>query len=358
MEPWFGEEEKCALIAYMESGGWLTEFQETRKFEEMLAEYVDSRYCVVTPNGTLALVLALMALEVGPGDEVIVPDYTMIASANSVVLAGATPKFVDIDPSTLCLDLTQIEQAITPRTAAVMLVSLNGRSPDMSSLVALCQSHDVALFEDAAQSLGSRFGGKHLGTFGALGCFSFSAPKVISTGQGGAAVTDDPKLFERLRLIKDFGRAQPGRDCHEAMGFNFKFTDLQAVVGIEQMRKLSWRVARKKEIYSLYQEFLADREEIQFIPTNLEDTSPWFIEILVDSGKRDHLVEFLKKRGVGSRPFYPAIHTQSPYADTTGNFPHALDVSQRGLWLPSSSFLTNQEIGHICQHIREFFDTG
>jgi len=169
VEPWIGEEEKQALIEYMDSGGWLTEYRKTREFETMIAEYVGARYCAVLCNGTVTLFTALMALGIGPGDEVIVPDFTMIASANAVVLAGATPVFVDIDRATLCLDLDLAERAITPRTKAIMLVSLNGRAPDMDRAVALADQHGLFLVEDAAQSLGSRWRGKHLGAFWAHG---------------------------------------------------------------------------------------------------------------------------------------------------------------------------------------------
>src|SRR5262249_1301273 len=148
----------------------------------------------------------LKTLGIGPGDEVIVPDYTMIASANAVVLAGAKPVFVDIELDTLCLDLELTEKAITCATRAIMLVSLNGRAPDMDAIMALAQRHGLFVVEDAAQSLGSRWRGKHLGTFGVIGSFSFSAPKVITTGQGGALITDDPELFDRISKIKDFGR--------------------------------------------------------------------------------------------------------------------------------------------------------
>lgn len=157
----------------------------------------------------------------------IVPDYTMIATANAVVLAGAVPVFVDVAPTNLCLDLDLVEAAITPRTKAIMFVSLNGRAPDMQRAVAIAEKHGIYLVEDAAQSLGSHWGEKHLGTWGCIGSFSFSAPKIITTGQGGALVTDSDVLAERIRRVRDFGRAQSGVDFHETIGYNFKFTDLQ-----------------------------------------------------------------------------------------------------------------------------------
>ena len=356
IEPWIGEEEKRAMMEYLDSGGWLTEFKKTREFEQLIANYVGSRYASVVNNGTMSLIIALMALGIGKEDEVIVPDYTMIASANAVVLAGAKPILVDIDPSNLCLDLGLATEAITPETRAIMFVSINGRCPDMDKVVALASKYNLYLIEDAAQSLGSRYKGKHLGTFGKIGSFSFSFPKIVTTGQGGALVTDDEELFSRVSKIKDFGRPKAGLDYHETMGLNAKFTDLQAVIGIEQMKKLDWRVKRKKEIYTLYRDQLQHIEQIELTDTNLEDCAPWFIDILVNEAEtRNNLARFLNEKDIGTRPFYPAIHTQPPYSYINGDFRNSESVSQRGLWLPSSSFLTNEDIERICDCIRNYF---
>jgi perosamine synthetase len=389
MEPWIGKEEKRALMEYLDSGGWLTEFKKTKEFEQMIAEYVGSKYVSVVNNGTVSLVIALMALGIKGEDEVIVPDYTMIASANAVILTGAKPILVDIDRTNLCLDLDLLEKAITPKTKAIMLVTINGRYPAMEKFVEFAHDHSLYLIEDAAQSLGSKYKGKHLGTFGDVGSFSFSAPKVITTGQGGALVTDDEELFQKILKIKDFGRAQSGVDYHETMGYNFKFTDLQAVIGIEQMKKLDWRVKRKKGMYKLYRDLLDEVEGIEFIDTNLGDTAPWFIDILVEKPffktfkksfiknasqnesftkeklylisnkkgekERDKLRSFLDEKGIGTRPFYPAIHTQPPYSWVKGDFKNSEYVSRRGLWLPSASFLSDGDIERICEEINNYF---
>lgn len=352
MEPWIDANEKTAVLEYLDSGGWLTEFRKTREFERMIAEYVGSKYCSVLMNGTLSLFVAMKALGISEGDEVIVPDFTMIASANAVVLAGAKPVFVDISLSNLCLEPDLTERAFTASTKAVMLVSINGRSPVMQEFCDLTQCYKLFLIEDAAQSLGSFYGNQHLGTFGHVGSFSFSAPKVITTGQGGALVTDDEELYKRILKIKDFGRRESGVDFHEELGYNFKFTDLQAVIGIEQMKKLAWRVNRKKEIFALYQDQLADISDIQFVETNLNDTSPWFIDMLVQ--KREGLQHYLKKNGIGSRRFYPAIHSQ-PVFGLKGCYTNTEYAADHGLWLPSSSFLSDDEIVRICCKIKEFY---
>lgn len=359
MEPWIGEEEKLAIIEYLDSGGWLTEFKRTREFEQMIAEYVGSKYAAAVNNGTVSLTVAAMALGIGRDDEVIIPDYTMIASANSIVLAGAKPVFIDIDRKNLCLDLELLEEAITSKTKAVMFVSMDGRYTDMKKLLSIIDRYNLFLIEDAAQSLGSKCQGKHLGTFGDVGSFSFSPPKIITTGQGGVLVTEDDQLHSRMKMIKDFGRSATGRsegkaDFHEILGFNFKFTDLQAVIGIEQMKKLNWRVKRKKEMYRLYREFLQNIPQIEFIDTDLQDTAPWFIDIIV-KGERDKLASFLNKKGIGTRPFYPAIHTQPPYSHVKGSFPNSNWAACSGLWLPSSSFLTDDDVQYVCKNIKEYF---
>lgn len=357
MEPWIGDEERHAVMEYLSSGGWLTEFRKTKEFEQMIAEYVGTKYASAVNNGTLSLIVALMALGIGNGDEVIVPDLTMIASANSIVIAGAKPVFVDISRSTLCLDYNLVQEAVNRKTKAIMLVTLNGRYPEMHEFTEFAKDNGLFLVEDAAQSLGSRCMGKHLGTFGDVGSFSFSTPKIVTTGQGGALVTDNQEIFRKISMVKDFGRPRSGVDYHEIIGLNCKFTDLQAVIGIEQMKKLDWRVKRKKEMYRLYIDLLKDVDELAFTETNVDDTAPWFVDIIVKNGKeiRDELALFLENKGIGTRPFYPAIHTQPPYHNVVGDFRNSEYVSERGLWLPSSSFLSNKDLERICADIRLFF---
>lgn len=357
MEPWIGKEERQAMARYLKSGGWLTEFKETQRFEQMIAQYVGAKHACVVSNGTVSLFIALIALGVGKGDEVIVPNLTMIASANTVLLSGALPKLVDIDPFTLCLDLKLAEKAINKKTRAIMLVNFNGRSPNMHEVTKLCKKYQLFLIEDAAQALGSFWNKKHMGTFGDIGSFSFSTPKIITTGQGGALVTNNDTLIEKIRKIKDFGRVKSGVDIHETLGFNFKFTDIQAVIGIEQMKKLKTRVKRKKEIFSLYEKELSKIKNMRFLKTDLSHVTPWFIDVLVEN--REELIAYLKLNGIGSRPFYPPVHTQAPYKEmefsTKMNLPVSQELSLSGLWLPSSLFLSNKQVMYITSIIKKFY---
>lgn len=356
MEPWYEKEEKKAILDYFSSGGWLMEFKKTEEFEKMICTYTGAKFCSVLPNGTVSLVLALMALGVKKGDEVIVPDFTMIATPNAVLLAGAKPVLVDVDEDSLCLNPELAAKAITRRTKAIFHVSINGRSGRLTELKKLCRNKNLRLIEDAAQSLGSFYQDKHLGRHGAVGSFSFSVPKIITTGQGGALITDSKKIYEKVEKLKDFGRVKAGVDWHDQIGWNFKFTDLQAVLGIAQMQKLPQRVNLKKDIYALYQKYLKGVKEVEFISTDLKNVSPWFIDVLVLDPLA--LQSYLKTKNIGSRTFYPAIHTQPVYKGNGNNFPVAAKIARHGLWLPSSSFLSKTDIKYICGQIKNFYQNG
>lgn len=355
MEPWFGTEEKDALSKYMDEGGWLTEFRRTAEFESRIAEYTGAKHCFVVNNGTISLTLIAIAAGINAGDEVIVPNFTMIATPNSVKMFGAVPVFVDVEPETLCMDIECAKQAITPKTKAIFLVTANGRYPKagIQAFINLCNEKGLILLEDSAQSLGSKYpDGKHQGTVGLAGSFSFSAPKIITTGQGGAIVTNNDDMAYRLKRLKDFGRSGGGNDIHDTIGFNFKFTEMQAVVGNEQMKKLAPRVQRKKEILQLYQKNLEGVEQVSFFKQDLEHTTPWFIDAFVE--KRDELQQFLKQEQIGTRIMYPPINKQVAY-QVAGNHPVSNKVGTQGLWFPSASQLSNEQVHYITSAIKRFY---
>ncbi|MBL4941086.1 MAG: DegT/DnrJ/EryC1/StrS family aminotransferase [Colwellia sp.] len=355
MRPLFGEEEKKAICEYMDEDGFITEFKRTEQFENMLAAHTGAKHCVVVNNGTVSLTLAAMSVGIEAGDEVIVPNFTMIATPNSIKMFGAVPVFVDVEVETLCLDIKQVEAAITDKTKAIMLVTANGRYPKsgIQAFEALAKKYNLKLIEDSAQSLGSYYpDGRHIGTVGDVGSFSFSAPKIISTGQGGCIITNCDNTAERLRRLKDFGRSGGGNDIHDQIGFNFKFTELQACIGIEQMKKLEWRIERKKEILKLYQLNLTEVSQVKFFAQDLSCTTPWFIDVLVE--RREALQAYLKGEAIGTRVMYPPINEQLAY-QLAGSFPIAKLVGQNGLWLPSAVQLTNEDINRICNAIIKFY---
>ena len=354
MEPWFDNQEQEALNKYMGDGGWVTEFKKTFEFQDLIKEFTGAKHCFVVNNGTISLTIMAMAAGIKAGDEVLVPNYTMVATPNSLKMFGAEPKFIDVDPKTLCISLDEIKKNATSKTKAVFLMNANGRYPsDINEIVSYCKDHNLILLEDSAQALGSFYpDGVHQGRKGIAGSFSFSAPKIISTGQGGAIITDDDELAYNVSRLKDFGRSGGGNDVHEMIGFNFKFTDIQAVLGIVQMSKLVWRVNRMREIYTKYMENLINIKEVQFFDQDLQNTTPWFIDVKVEN--REELMTSLKQSKIGSRIMYPPINKQQAY-NVKGNHIVSNLIGEMGLWLPSSSKLTNDQVDYVCDVIKEFY---
>ncbi len=354
MEPWFGSEEKEALNEYMNGGGWVTEFEKTFEFQGLIKNFTGAKHCFVVNNGTVSLSLMAMAAGIKSGDEVLVPNYTMVATPNSLKMFGAEPKFTDVDPKTLCISLNEIKKNVTRKTKAVFLVNSNGRYPkDINEIVSFCEKNNLILFEDSAQALGSFYkDGLHQGRKGIAGSFSFSAPKIISTGQGGAIITDDDEIAHNISRLKDFGRSKGGNDVHEMIGFNFKFTDIQAVIGISQMGKLDWRIERMKDIYLRYKENLSKNKNIVFFDQDLKNTTPWFIDVKVE--KRKKLMDFLKHNKIGSRVMYPPLNKQKAY-NLLGEHKVSNEIGKKGLWLPSSSKLSNNQIDYVCEKINKFY---
>ena len=355
MEPWFDNQEQEALNKYMGEGGWVTEFKKTFEFQDLIKEFTGAKHCFVVNNGTISLTIMAMAAGIKAGDEVLVPNYTMVATPNSLKMFGAEPKFIDVDAKTLCISLEEIKKNVSSNTKAVFLMNANGRYPaDINAIVSYCKNNNLILLEDSAQALGSFYpDGIHQGRKGIAGSFSFSAPKIISTGQGGAIITDDDELAYNVSRLKDFGRSGGGNDVHEMIGFNFKFTDIQAVLGIVQMGKLDWRVKRMKEIYARYKNNLSNIQEIQFFEQDLKYTTPWFID--VKAVKRNDLMTFLKSNNVGSRIMYPPINKQQAY-NVVGEHSVSNEIGVSGLWLPSSSKLNNDQIDFVCQKIIKFYE--
>lgn len=357
MKPTFGNEEKKACIDYMESDGYITEHKKTKELELAISKFTNSKYCFMVNNGTISLSIALLAMGITKNDEVIIPNLTMVATANSILLIGAIPIFVDVDSDGL-IDCKKIN--ISKNTKAIIYVSLNGRSSNIYDIKKLCEDNRIFLLEDAAQSLGSYYDNRHVGTFGNIGSFSFSTPKIISMGQGGALITDDDILANNIKRIKDFGREKSGSDDFITFGINSKFTDLQAVIGIEQMKKLNKRIIRKKEIWNQYYNNLKDIDNIKFLNKNINPDEknwlPWFIDIYTTD--RDELSKYLYKNNIGTRKIYKSLHKETTYKNliNSNDKYHISDnLSDCGLWLPSYIELTNNEIDYICNTILNFY---
>jgi perosamine synthetase len=355
MEPLFGEEERVLVDAYLRQPGYITEYRKTAEFEAGLAQFMGAKHCVVMNNGTVSLLCAGLLLELAPGDEVIVPNYTMIASANAFRAIGATIKFADVERETLCLDLESAKRALTPRTRAIVFVNANGRYPTygIEKLCDLAADAGIALIEDAAQGLGSYYpNGVHVGLVGKVGSLSFSAQKIISTGQGGALFTNDDAAADRLRKIKDFGRDRGGLDHHPYFGLNSKFTELQACIGIAQLAKLPARIERKRAITRRYEANLAGVPGISLFRHDLERTTPWFVDSIVE--RRSALMEHLAANRIRTRVMYPPLNKQPIYGESVSH-PVSDFIGENGLWLPSHSHLSDDEIDYVCDRIQTFY---
>jgi perosamine synthetase len=349
--PNFDGNEAEALYTYAKNkDNFYTEFKKTEELESIICNFIKCKHCIMTVNGNVALILALMSLDIKQGDDVIVPNYTMIASINSIKILGANPIIVDVDPETLTITKEIIEQNITSNTKAVMHVSLNNRSKNMEEIVDFCKKHNIKLIEDAAQSLGCFINNTHYGTFGDIGCFSLSTPKIISTGQGGFVVTNNDELANKIRMIKNFGRKSGGVDVFDLFGINFKFTDIQAVIGIEQMKKLDYRIKRMREIFNIYYNKL--NTICNMIAPKDESWIPWFIDIFIED--RERLIKFLQQHNIQTRLTYPEINkTPMYYSEIT--LPISNYISSNGLFLPSHTLLTDNEINYICDIIQIYY---
>lgn len=353
--------EKKELLSVINSG-WFTESKKTRKFEEMFAEFTGSKYACAITSGTAGLYLALKALGIENKDQVIVPDLTFVASPNSIYENNAKPILVDIESNSLNLDPNLVEKKISNKTKAIMTVNFNGRTGNFKILKEIAEKNNLSLIEDAAHSLGSYYLKKHQGTLSDIGIFSFSTPKIITTGQGGMIVTNNKKLFEECVKLKDFGREVNKKKKmihafeHNTIGYNFKFTEFQAAVGISQMRKLQKRMKIKKKIFSLYVEMLKNIDSIEFINTDLSRITPWMMDVLIkNKATKLKLINFLNKQQIETRIFYPPIHSLPPYNVSSKNFPVTENISERGLWLPSSVTLKEKDVIRISRLIKKFF---
>ena len=362
IEPSMDESEKKELLSVIDSG-WFTEAAKTKQFEQMFASFTGSKFTCAVTSGTSGLYLALNALNIKNNDEVLVPDLTFVASPNSIYANSAKPILIDIEDDSLNLDCKLVEEKITNNTKAIMTVNFNGRTANMKLLQEIAKKHNLHLIEDAAHSLGSYYGNKHQGNQSDVAVFSFSTPKIITTGQGGMIITNNKKIFERCKELKDFGRKIDAKKKmlsafqHDTIGYNFKFTEFQAAIGISQMKKLEKRIKMKKNMFKIYQELLGKISEIEFIETDLKKITPWMVDIILKNKKnRLNLINYLEKKNVESRIFYPPIHRLKPYIQSDKKFKVTSKISDSGLWLPSSVTLDEKQINYISKQITDFFN--
>ena len=337
--------------------GWNRQWSKyIERFETAFAEYVGAKYALSTSCGTGAMHLALLALGIGQGEEVVVPDITWVATANAVVYVGATPIFADIEPDSWCLDPMSFEAAITERTKAVMPVHLYGHPARMDKIMEIARKHNLYVIEDAAPSIGAEFQGQKTGTFGEFAVFSFQGAKLVVTGEGGMLVTDNQKLYEKVHTLWDQGRT-PGTFWINEVGWKYKMSNIQAAIGLGQLERVDELIEAKRRIFSWYAEGLKDVPHIAlYRELPWARSIYWMCNIVLDEHAgitRDELRKTLKTRNVDTRPVFPAISQYPIWPKSQQPQPNALRIGNQGINLPSGVCLKREEVEYVCNCIRE-----
>ena len=356
-EPSLGGEELNNVMEAVKSGWISSKGKFIEEFEQNFSNYCDRKYGVATSNGTVALHLASKALGISKDDEVIVPDLTFVAVANAVTYCSAKPVFVDSHPDYWCIDPEKIEDNITKNTKAIIPVHLYGHPCDMDAILDIAKDHNLIIIEDAAEAHGAEYKGKKVGSFGDISCFSFYGNKIMTTGEGGMCLTNNEELAEKVRILRDHGMNPEKKYWHDVIGFNYRITNLQAAIGVAQLKKLDEFVEKKRKIAKWYSESLKELEERQFIKLHPEMSWAkcvyWMYSILIKDKfgiSRADLMKKLEKNGIDTRPFFYPIHMMPPYMSEE-KFPVAEELSRRGINLPSSVQLKEEEIELIVKWI-------
>lgn len=356
---------EVAMVERVLRSGRLSIGPMAEAFEAAVAARAGRRHAVSCSSGTAGLHMCLLAMGIGPGDEVITTPFSFIASANCILYAGATPVFVDICPKTLNMDPALIERAITPRTRCILGVEAFGNPSYMHEYRSIAAKHEIKMLEDCCEGLGGTFAGKPIGSFGHAGVFGFYPNKQITTGEGGMIVTDDDRLADLCRSYRNQGRAigQAGHSAgswlhHERLGYNYRLSEVQAALGVAQMRRLDHMLEQRQRVARLYIEKLLDRSDLVLPTVDDRTFMSWFVFVIRLSDQftrdeRDRIVEGMRRHDVGSAPYFPCIHLQPFYREKfgfkEGMFPIAERVAQRTLALPFYNSLSERDIDFVTQ---------
>lgn len=346
-----GNEFKYLTDAFLST--WISSSGEyIGRFEKGFADYCDCKHGVTVSNGTVALHLALVALGIGKGDEVIIPDLTFAATINTVLHANATPVIVDIEENSWCISPAEIEKAITPKTKAIIPVHIYGQACDMKSIMAIAKKHNLKVIEDCAEAHGATFDGKKVGSHGDIGCFSFYGNKVITTGEGGMCTTNNSELDEKMRILRDHGMSRTKRYWHDVVGYNYRMTNLQAAIGLAQLERIDVIHKNRKTYEDTYRKILA-KYNVKF-QCDLEGRKriTWLVSILVDDGiDKNKFINELKGKGIDARQFFYPLSDMEIYSTFCRNgTPVTHEVSNKGLNLPTYESLKSiEEIEQIMK---------
>lgn len=355
-EPDIGEDELKNVTEAVKSGWVSSKGKYIKEFESEFSKFIGTKHGIAVSSGTAALHLALAALNIGRGDNVILPSLTFVASANAVAYTGAKTVFVDSDKGHWCIDANKIEEKIDKNTKAIMPVHLYGHPCEMDKIMEVAKKHGLYVVEDCAEAPGAEFKGKKVGNFGDISAFSYYGNKVVTTGEGGMCLTNDDTLAEKASILRDQGidKKLPTY-YHEVVGFNYRMTNLQAGFGVAQLKKIYKFIEKKRWIAKRYKELLGGVEGITSAPEMPWAKSVyWMSSILVKKELRDKLRDYLALAGVETRPFFWPMH-MLPMFKGNERFPVAEDISSRGINLPSSVKLTEEQLTYVAEKVKEFY---
>ena len=360
--PFVGAEEYEAIRQCFETN-WITEGPLAEEFNQKLCDMIGVKYGAYAPNGTLALILGLKALGIGPGDEVIVPDVTFLASASSVEFLGAKPVFVDICDD-LQIDIEDCARVLTENTKAIMPVHLFGFAANMDNVRGFAKKHDLSIIEDSAQGLGIKWKGKGCGSFGDVGCFSFFADKTLTTCEGGFVTTDNEEIYDDLLFLRNQGRRNRGSFIHPKIGYNFRLTDVQCAIGLAQLKKFDLLVEKKNIIHRRYTELFSDFEHVEIYqpPEEISPFIPFRVTLRTKNNEAAELMEHMRKNEVEPRMFFYPLHLQPAFESWTSDsrykrkhFPVAEKSYKNGVCLPSFVAITEEQIKYTSKVIKDFY---
>ena len=357
-QPYIGNEEYEAIKSCFDIN-WITEGPKSKEFSEKLLKLMGANYGVFAQNGTIALYLGLRAIDVGPGDEVIVPNFTFIASANAVEMCGAKPVFVDINIEDLQINVNDCERVLTEKTKAIMPVHLFGLSADMDEVMKFANKNNLKVIEDAAQAIGITWDGKHCGTFGDVGSWSFFADKTISTGEGGYVNTDNEEIYNKMMYLRNQGRLNRGSFIHPEIGYNFRITDIHAAIGLVQLNKLDHIIGRKLELLQMYKDRLKDVNGLRIIEPNNSKSNhvPFRVVIMCEEPVED-LMKVFEENEIETRSVFYPLHQQPCYSGHGNDvdFPNSIYAYEHGVCLPSYPELEEEKVDYICDVIRKYYN--
>lgn len=366
-QPVLGDKEKEYLARCIDTGWISSEGPAVQEFEGKFAARVGRKFGIAVSNGSTALDLAVMALRLPEGSEVIMPSFTIISCAAAIVRAGLKPILVDADPKTWNMDVEQVASKVTSRTRAIMVVHIYGLPTDMDPVLKIAREHDLMIIEDAAEMHGQTYRGRPCGSFGEASAFSFYPNKHITTGEGGMVVTDDARIAERCRSLRNLAHSPERRFVHEELGFNYRLTNLQAALGIAQLERLEASIAKKRKMGELYNSNFADMPQLQIPParTDYADNIYWVYGMVLSDGVPVDAAQIMAKLGelkVGTRPFFWGMHEQPVFQKmgwyTNERYPVTERIARRGFYVPSGLAITEEQQLRVVEAVKRALATA